>query len=80
MTRRAITPKQKRVIVTRLLALWESRPTERLGQFIVNAIGEPTGMLGASADEILACVERQIYNMEDFDLIDKMAKRIGGGE
>lgn len=80
IARRAITPKQKRVIITRLLSLWESSPDERLGQFIVNAIGDPTGMLGASPDEIHAAIERRIYNVEDFDLIDKMAKRIEGDE
>lgn len=55
MKGRAQTSAQKRAVIERILAAWEQRPTERLGQFIVNALppsheGDPFYV----EDEVLA--------------------------
>ncbi len=54
MTGRATTPEAKREVVERLLAIWLSRPEQRLGQLIENARG---------------WYSRDLFYIEDSDLL-----------
>lgn len=58
---RALTPEQKREVVERLLRAWLERPSERLGQLIVNAL--PT------------CCSNDPFYVEDFELIEALEQR-----
>lgn len=73
---RAVTPAQKRRMIDLLLGLWLERPTERLGQFLLNSIPAGVPRNGTSADEILAEIERKLYNAEDFELIRLVTERL----
>lgn len=39
MKGRALTATQKRVVLDRVLAAWEARPEQRLGQLLTNTFG-----------------------------------------
>lgn len=70
---RAETPAQKRRVVEILLTLWLMRPTERLGQLLLNSVPH-TGT--GTPDEILADIERHLYTIEDFALMRLVAERL----
>lgn len=42
MTGRAKTPAQKRIIMERVLVVWEKHPELRLGQLLENAVADVT--------------------------------------
>lgn len=60
MTRRALTPEDKRVIMQRLLTTWNRRPAMRLGQLIANSLRKSVD------DEFW----HELFDLEDLDLIE----------
>jgi hypothetical protein len=62
MNNRAETPEQKRDVIERIYAVWLLRPTERLGQMLVNCLPE-------------RCADDPFY-IEDFELCEALEKRI----
>lgn len=66
LTQRAELPWEKRMVLSRLQALWDHYPKMRLTQLIENARGRDKGTLPADTGIF--------YNMEDFDFIRELEK------
>lgn len=83
MNGRAITPDMKKAILADLLDLWLAFPTERLGQLLLNSMPDDERVSpGAfrNSDEILANIERRMFNVEDIELLGLIEARLARGK
>ena len=71
MTSRALNPASKAIITQRILAAWLKTPGLRLGQLIVNAVGNGSGadfpVFYAEDEELAVMVERFAAALEKKD-------------